>query len=88
MGLAANTTEEEIIDLGKTDAKPVTARVDEMTVRVKKITTTDEGKLSIALESEGMTDEALENVKDMLVLQQNGVVKLTMLPVQRDMFDA
>ena len=79
---------EEVIDLGRTAAKPVTARVDDMTVRVKKITTTDEGKLSLTLESEGMTDEALDNVKDMLVLQQNGVVRLSMLPAQPDMFDA
>lgn len=87
MGEAARK-QEEVIDLGKTDPKPITARVDDMTVRVKKITTTDDGKLNVTLESEGMSDEALENVKDMLVLQQAGIVKLSMLPVQRDLFDA
>ncbi|MET0084820.1 MAG: hypothetical protein ABW079_17595 [Sedimenticola sp.] len=89
MGDAAEKRDDEIIELGmpECDIPPLTERVDAMTVRVKKIATTDDGKLSITLESEGMSDDALANVKDMLVLQQNGAVLLSMEPVQRSLFD-
>lgn len=66
----------------------ITARVDGMTTRIKRIQTTDEGKLQVVLEAEGMDDDALEQVKDMLVLQQSALVKVSMAPVQRDLFDA
>lgn len=66
----------------------ITARVRDMTTRIKRIQTTDEGKLQVVLEAEGMDDDALEQVKDMLVLQQSALVKVSMAPVQRDLFDA
>jgi len=59
-----------------------------MTTKVKKITTTDEAKLQVVLETEGMDDEALEQIKSMLILQQSCLVKVSMVPVQQDMFDA
>lgn len=81
--------EEQIIDLNAAEVPPrIDARVRGMTVRVKKITTTDEAKLQVVLETEGMDNDALEQIKEMLVLQQSCLVKVSMLPVQRDMFDA
>lgn len=78
-----------VIDLSAGQQPPeVNARVSGMTTRVKKITTTDEAKLQVVLETEGMDDEALEQIKEMLVLQQSCLVKISMVPVQRDMFDA
>lgn len=65
---------------------PVDARVDELTTKVKKITTTDEGKLQIVLEAEGMDHEALAQVKELLVLQQSSLVRVSMEPVQRELF--
>ena len=35
-------------------------------MRIKKITTTDEGRLQVVLESEGMDNSAIGQVKDML----------------------
>jgi hypothetical protein len=80
--------EKEVIDLGETEARPITERVDSLIARVKKIVTTDEGKLQILMETEGLSDEALANVKDMLVLQQAGMVAVSMKPLQRELFDA
>lgn len=65
---------------------PVEARVDELTTKVKKITTTDEGKLQIVLESEGMDQEALDQVKELFTLQQQSLVMVSMTPVQRELF--
>lgn len=65
---------------------PVDARVEDLTTKVKKITTTDEGKLQIVLEAEGMDHEALAQVKELLVLQQSSLVLVSMTPVQRELF--
>lgn len=67
-------------------ALPIEARVDELTTKVKKITTTDEGKLQIVLEAEGMDHEALAQVKELLVLQQSALVQVSMVPVQRELY--
>jgi len=82
------TTDSEVIDLGDTEARPITERVESLIARVKKIVTTDEGKLQIHMETEGLSDESLANVKDMLVLQQAGMVAVSMKPLQRELFDA
>ncbi len=65
---------------------PVEARVDELTTKVKKLTTTDEGKLQIVLEAEGMDHDALAQVKELLVLQQSSLVRVSMAPVQKELF--
>lgn len=65
---------------------PVESRVDELTTKVKKITTTDEGKLQIVLETEGMDNDALAQVKELLVLQQSSLVQVSMQPTQQDIF--
>jgi hypothetical protein len=80
----------EIVHLsaGQETPRPVDARVDGMTVKVRKITTTDEGRLQVVLETEGMDDDLIGQVKSMLTLQQSCLVRVTMTPVQRDLFDA
>ncbi len=59
-----------------------------MTARIRKITTTDEGKLQVVMESEGMNDALLMQVKDMFTLQQTCAVHVSFTPLQRDLFDA
>ncbi len=73
---------------GQVMPEPINASVNGMTTRVKKITTTDEGKLQVVLETEGMDDNIIGHVKSMLTLQQTCLVQVTMVPVQRDLFDA
>ncbi|WP_456378863.1 hypothetical protein [Thiolapillus sp.] len=80
--------EADYIDLGAEDVKIITEKVEELTVRLKKIVTTDEGKLQIVMETEGIADdEALQNIKHMLTLQQTGMIVLSMKAMQRDLFD-
>ena len=80
----------EIIELNPANQVPVpvTARVHNLLAKIKKITTTDESKLQVVLETEGMDDDAILQVKAMLVLQQVAMVRVTMEPVQQDLFDA
>jgi len=80
----------EIIELSpaKQVPVPVTARVYNLLAKIKKITTTDESKLQVVLETEGMDDDAIMQVKAMLVLQQTAMVRVAMDPVQQDLFDA
>jgi len=68
--------------------QPINVAVHGMTTKVKKITTTDEGKLQVVLETEGMDDSTIGHVKSMLTLQQTCLVQVSMVPVQRDLFDA
>lgn len=80
---------DRVIELNPAERPPdVTARVTGMTTKVKKITTTDDARLQVVLETEGMDDEALEQIKAMLVLQQSCLVKVSMVPLQMDLFDA
>jgi hypothetical protein len=73
---------------GQETPAPINVTVEGMTTKVKKITTTDEGKLQVVLESEGMDDNTIGHVKTMLTLQQTCLVQVSMVPVQRDLFDA
>jgi hypothetical protein len=77
----------DLIELRKNDPATLAASVERLLVRLKKITTTDDGKLALALEAEALDDESLAQVRDMLLLQQAGLVVLSMLPVQRDLFE-
>lgn len=78
---------DDIIDLGKPDeAVPVTARVTDLTAKVKRIQTTDEGKLQVVLEAVGLDDDALTQIREMLVLQQACPVLVSMEAVQADLF--
>ena len=85
-----NVKVNEIIALNPANQAPVpvTARVHNLLAKIKKITTTDESKLQVVLETEGMDDDAILQVKAMLVLQQTALVKVAMDPEQQDLFDA
>ena len=85
-----HTNESEIIELKPANQAPlvVTAKVRNLQVRIKKITTTDESKLQVVLETDGMDDNALAQVKSMLMLQQATPVLVSMDPVQPELFDA
>ena len=54
-----------------------TMRVDSLTCRVKKLTCTDEGKLTLAIEATAEDDAALERVRDLILIQQ-GEVTMTL----------
>jgi hypothetical protein len=45
----------------------------ELDVRIKKVTVTDEGKLAIALECDIADEEALEQLRNLLVAQRGPV---------------
>lgn len=59
--------------------------VQELPTRVKKVVTTDEGKLQVVLEAESLSDDAVEKVKGLLSIQQ-GMVLATFEPAQGDLF--
>lgn len=54
-----------------------TIQVAGLVCDVKKITTTNEGKLSMAIEATATDNEALERVRDLISIQQ-GEVMLTL----------
>ena len=66
---------------------PVSARVEGVTARIRRVQTTDEGKLQVMLESEGLDDVALAQVRAMLTLQQSTLVEVRMNAVQQALFD-
>ncbi len=85
------STPNDVLDIapGNSEAFPViNAKVNGIIMRVKKITTTDESKLQVVLETEGFDELTLDQLKDMLTLQQTCPVSVSMVPVQRDMFDS
>lgn len=49
------------------------SRVNDLPARVKKIATTDEGKLQIVLEGEVIRPEELEKIRDLFLIQQGRV---------------
>lgn len=60
--------------------------VRNFTARIKKISTTDDGKLAVQMEAEVLSEESLKNVRDMLALQQSGPVIITIEPIQQELF--
>jgi hypothetical protein len=67
----------------------IVSPVRELPVRVKKVVTTDEGKLQVVLEAEALSDAAVDKVKGLLSIQQ-GLVLATFDPAQGELlgFDA
>lgn len=61
---------------GGTAAAMETVRVSGLTCRIKKITVSDEGKLTMALDGSVTDDESIDRLRD-LVLVQQGEVNLT-----------
>ena len=47
-----------------------TIRVSGVICRIKKLTSTDEGKLTLAIEATAVDAEALERVRDLILIQQ------------------
>jgi len=85
--MAEAARKDDIIDLGKPDAAvQITARVTDLTAKVKRILTTDEGKLQVVIEAMGLDDDALGQIKEMLVLQQACPVLVSMEAVQMELF--
>ena len=60
--------------------------VDDLAAYVRRITTTDDGKLQIVLEGEGLDDPTIAKVRDLLQLQQN-LVLVNIRPAQGDLFN-
>ena len=58
--------------------------VNDLRCRLKKITTTDEGAVSLAVELVVTDDEELDQIRDLIRVQQ-GEVKLTIRGVQAEM---
>jgi len=59
--------------------------VRDLPARVKKITTTDEGRLQIVLEAESLGDQTIPKVQELLWLQQERVTA-SFAAVQGDLF--
>ncbi|MFB1487753.1 MULTISPECIES: hypothetical protein [unclassified Thiocapsa] len=51
-----------------------TIRVSGLTCRVKKITVSDEGKLTLAIDATATDNEAIERVRDLIMIQQGEVM--------------
>jgi len=68
---------------GTTAARSFIA-VDDLACRLKKITTTDEGKVAIAVELEAQDDDTLEQIRDLIRVQQ-GEVRLSIAGVQGEL---
>ncbi len=79
---------DEYLDLGVTALMEAPPSVDGYVMKVRKITTTDDAKIQILLETEGASGESLEQLKAILTLQQTCPVSVSMMPMQRDMFDS
>lgn len=54
-----------------------TIQISGLTCRVKKITVSDEGKLTMAIDATATDNEAIERVRDLITIQQ-GEVMLTL----------
>lgn len=80
--------DDDIIDLGQLEREIDIHSVSGFMMKLKKITTTDEAKVQVVLETEGASEDSLNQLKSMLVLQQTCPVLVSMEPVQRDIFDA
>lgn len=50
-----------------------TIRVSGLTCRIKKITVSDDGKLTMALDGSVIDDEAIERLRDLVMIQQGEV---------------
>jgi hypothetical protein len=55
-------------------AEMETISVSGLICRIKKLTSTDDGKLTMAIEATATDDEALERVRDLILIQQGEVM--------------
>ncbi len=56
-------------------------------MKVRKITASDDARIQVVLETEGASGESLEQLKEILTLQQSCPLSVSMMPIQRDIFD-
>ena len=84
--LTSTPIQREYINLGDAPEDISAAPVTDYVMKVKKITTTDEAKVQVVLETEGASFESLEQLKRLLVLQQTCAVLVSMQPAQMDLF--
>jgi hypothetical protein len=61
--------------------------VTDLEARIKRITTSDDGKLQVLIECEYIDERGIEKVKTMLGLQRTEGVLVSMKVRQMDMFD-
>jgi hypothetical protein len=62
------------------------AEVEDLEARVKRITTSDDGKLQVLIECEYIDERGIEQVKSMLGLQRTEGVLVSMRVKQMDLF--
>jgi hypothetical protein len=60
--------------------------VEDLAAIVRRVTTTDDGKLKIVLEGEGLDDPTIAKVRDLLQLQRD-LVLVTIRPAQGDLLN-
>lgn len=60
--------------------------VEDLEARIKRITTSDDGKLQVLIECEFMDERGIEKVKHMLGLQRTEGVLVSMKVRQLDLF--
>ncbi|MBK1735762.1 hypothetical protein CKO15_10825 [Halorhodospira abdelmalekii] len=61
-------------DHGLASVGRVPSLVEQVPVELKKLTVSSSGKLQIVLESEALSDEAIDKVRSLLTLQQGMVM--------------
>lgn len=86
------TKQTEVANVKTIERAPAPAKsrpifnVEDLAAYVRRITTTDEGKLQIVLEGEGLDDPTIAKVRDLLQLQHD-LVLVTVRPAQGDLFN-
>ncbi len=63
-----------------------TGEVEDLEARIKRITTSDDGKLQVLIECEYIDERGIEQVKSMLGLQRTEGVLVSMRVKQLDLF--
>ncbi len=58
-------------DTSVADMEPI--RVSGLTCRIKKITISDEGKLTMAVDGSVIDDQSIERLRDLVMIQQSEV---------------
>ncbi len=64
---------------------PLPDRVDDLPVSLRKITSSDDGKVQLVFEAEALSDEGLANLKGLISIQQQCKAFLSLEPAQKDL---
>ena len=77
------TTQANVHDFGR----PLSlGKVEQLPAKIKKMVTTDEGKLQITLEADALDTETIQKIKGLLEMQQ-GLTLIDFTPTQADLFN-